>query len=78
MLVVNELCCCNFCGKIRSTVRLYLRDGVRRFSTTQPIKRTPNGLYRSLRISTGATTTLGLIGTLEGLLINQLVSDVLR
>ena len=43
MLVVNELCCCNYCGKIRSTVHLYRRDVVRRFNTMQPKQRTPNG-----------------------------------
>jgi hypothetical protein len=29
----NELCCCDYCGNIRSTVQKYLRDDVRRSYT---------------------------------------------
>jgi hypothetical protein len=33
MVIDNGLCCCNYCGKIRSTVYPYVRRNVCRFNT---------------------------------------------
>lgn len=54
MVIDNGLCCCNYCGKIRSTVYPYVRRNVCRFNTgyvrLENTKINTTGIYVYLRV----------------------------